>query len=166
MLHTRIDTPIGALLAVGDDAGRLTGTWFDRAPVPGSRRDDGAFAALRDQFEAYFAGDLTMFDVPMALAGTTWQRSVWDALQTIPYGLTLTYGQVAARLGRPSAARAVGAANGRNPVSVIVPCHRLVGSTGKLTGYLGGLERKRWLIDHERRVAARSSAALSGAVSK
>lgn len=153
MLCSRIDTPIGPLLAAGD-RGRLTGMWFDRAPGPGWRRDDAAFAALRDQLDAYFAGDARAFDVPLELAGTPWQREVWDALRAIPFGATMTYGELAARLGRPAAARAVGAANGRNPVSVIVPCHRLVGASGKLTGYLGGLERKEWLIAHERRIAA------------
>jgi methylated-DNA-[protein]-cysteine S-methyltransferase len=162
MIHTLIDTPLDPLLAVGDDDGRLTGLWFDRAPAPESRRDDRAFATLREQVDAYFAGDLTAFDVPLQMAGTPWQREVWQALQTVPYGQTMSYGELAARLGRPSAARAVGAANGRNPVSVIVPCHRLIGASGALTGYLGGLERKRWLIDHEER----SSAALTGAVSK
>ncbi len=161
MIHTLIDTPLDPLLAVGDDAGRLTGLWFDRSPAPESRRDDRAFATLREQVDAYFAGDLTAFDVPLLVAGTPWQRQVWQALQAVPYGQTMSYGELAARLGRPSAARAVGAANGRNPVSVIVPCHRLIGASGALTGYLGGLERKRWLIDHER-----SSAALTGAVSK
>jgi methylated-DNA-[protein]-cysteine S-methyltransferase len=161
MIHTHIHTPLDPVLAVGDDDGRLAGLWFDRPAPAGSRRDDEAFAALRDQIGAYFAGEPVAFDVPLALAGTPWQREVWQALQAIPYGETMSYGELAARLGRPSAARAVGAANGRNPVSVIVPCHRLIGASGALTGYLGGIERKRWLIDHER-----SSAALTGAVSK
>lgn len=176
MLWTNVDTPIGPLLATADAAGCVTGTWFDREAAPDWRRDDAAFATLRRQLGAYFAGRLDAFDVPLALAGTPWQRSVWSALQAIPYGHTLTYGELAARLGRPAAARAVGAANGRNPVSVVVPCHRLVGASGGLTGYLGGLERKRWLIAHEWRFAtaapaaqpsdARPNAAATGAVSK
>ena len=153
MRCAQIDTPIGPLLAAGDDRGCLTGAWFDRSPAPGWRRDDAAFAALREQLDGYFAGDRQAFDVPLALAGTPWQHEVWDALRAIPFGSTLTYGELAARLGRPAAARAVGAANGRNPVSVIVPCHRLVGAGGGLTGYLGGVERKGWLIAHERRAA-------------
>ena len=155
MRYTRMDTPIGPLLATADEAGRLTGLWFDRAAAPGWTRDEPAFAALRDQLDAYFAGEGRAFDVPMALSGTPWQRSVWAALREIPLGRTLTYGELAARLGRPGSARAVGAANGRNPVSIVVPCHRLVGASGGLRGYLGGLERKGWLIAHERRVAAR-----------
>lgn len=154
MIHTRIDTPIGALLAAGDDLGRVTGLWFDRAPAPGWVRDDRALAALREQVDAYFAGDLQAFDLRIAARGTPWQRRVWDALAEIPFGQTTTYGELAARIGRPTAARAVGAANGRNPVSLVVPCHRLVGARGALTGYLGGLDRKEWLIAHERRVAA------------
>jgi methylated-DNA-[protein]-cysteine S-methyltransferase len=146
---TVVDTPIGPLLATGDDAGALTGLWFDRSPRDGWQRDDDAFDALHDQLGAYFAGDLREFDVPLAPVGTAWQRSVWDALREVPYGMTLSYGELAARLGRPTASRAVGAANGRNPISVIVPCHRLIGSTGALTGYAGGLERKAWLLQHE-----------------
>ena len=175
MRYTHMDTPIGPMLGTADDAGRLTGLWFDRVDAPGWTRDDAAFAALRDQLDAYFAGRGRAFDVPVAASGTPWQCSVWAALREIPYGQTLTYGDLAARLGRPGAARAVGAANGRNAMSIVVPCHRLVGASGGLTGYLGGLERKAWLIAHERRVAAgsaqvgpdaRAAAALSGAVSK
>jgi methylated-DNA-[protein]-cysteine S-methyltransferase len=147
--HTVVHTPIGPLLATAADAGALSGLWFDRAPADGSRRDDDAFAGLREQLDAYFAGDLREFDLPLAPAGTAWQRAVWDALADVPYGTTLSYGELAARLGRPSACRAVGAANGRNPISVIVPCHRLIGSNGALTGYAGGLERKAWLLQHE-----------------
>jgi methylated-DNA-[protein]-cysteine S-methyltransferase len=148
--YTVLDTPIGPLLATSGDDDGLTGLWFDRGPRAGWRRDDEAFGALREQADAYFAGDLREFDLPLAPAGTEWQRAVWDALLDVPYGTTLSYGELAARLGRPSACRAVGAANGRNPISVIVPCHRLVGSTGALTGYAGGLERKAWLLEHER----------------
>lgn len=148
--YTVVDTPIGPLLATADYSGALTGLWFDRPPGEGWLREDATFAALREQVDAYFAGDLRDFDLPLAPAGTAWQRAVWDALMDVPYGATLSYGELAARLGRPSACRAVGAANGRNPISVIVPCHRLVGSTGALTGYGGGLERKAWLLEHER----------------
>ena len=148
--YTVVDTPIGPLLATGDDDA-ITGLWFDREPAAGWQRDDdrGVLADLRDQLDAYFAGDLREFDLPLEPAGTPWQRAVWDALQEVPYGTTLSYGELAARLGRPTASRAVGAANGRNPISVIVPCHRLIGSSGALTGYAGGLERKAWLLQHE-----------------
>jgi methylated-DNA-[protein]-cysteine S-methyltransferase len=148
--YTVVDTPIGPLLATAGDDGGITGLWFDREPAPGWERDgDGVFDTLRDQLDAYFSGDLREFDLPLAPAGTPWQRAVWDALQQVPYGTTLSYGELAARLGRPTASRAVGAANGRNPISVIVPCHRLIGSSGALTGYAGGLERKAWLLQHE-----------------
>jgi len=147
--YTAVDTPIGPLLATAGDDG-LTGLWFDREPAPGWERDgDGVLDTLRDQLDAYFSGTLREFDLPLAPAGTPWQRAVWDALQEVPYGTTMSYGELAARLGRPTASRAVGAANGRNPISVIVPCHRLVGSSGALTGYAGGLERKAWLLQHE-----------------
>jgi methylated-DNA-[protein]-cysteine S-methyltransferase len=147
---TVVDTPIGPLLATADDAGALTGLWFDRAPEPAWERDDAPFQRLHDQLGAYFAGELREFDLSMAPAGTEWQRTVWGALAEVPYGETLSYGELAAQVGRPTASRAVGAANGRNPISVIVPCHRLIGSTGALTGYAGGLERKEWLLRHER----------------
>jgi methylated-DNA-[protein]-cysteine S-methyltransferase len=150
MRWTTIDTPIGPLLAACDADGRLSGLWFDRAPAAGWERDDGAFTLLREQLDSYFAGDLRAFDLPLAAGGTPWQRSVWQALMAIPYGQTVSYGDLAGRLGHPAAARAVGAANGRNPISVIVPCHRLVGARGALTGYAGGIDRKRWLIAHER----------------
>ena len=150
MNYTEMDTPIGPLLATADDAGAVTGLWFDRAPDAAWSRDDCALAPLREQLDLYFAGALRRFDLPLAAPGTPWQRAVWDALLEVPFGQTMSYGALAARLGRPSACRAVGAANGRNPISVIVPCHRLIGSTGSLTGYGGGLERKAWLLEHER----------------
>ena len=151
MRWTTIATPIGPLLAAADDDARLCGLWFDREPVPGWHRDDAALGPAREQIDAYFAGDLREFDLPLGTAGTAWQRSVWDALRAIPYGATASYSQLARQLGRPAAARAVGAANGRNPLSVVVPCHRLVGARGALTGYAGGIDRKRWLLEHERR---------------
>jgi methylated-DNA-[protein]-cysteine S-methyltransferase len=150
MRQARIDTPIGPLVASADDDGRLSALRF-ADDNPASPADDAAFAALRAQLDAYFAGDLQRFEVPLAPAGTAWQQAVWTALTQMPYAATSTYAALAARLGRPSAARAVGAANGRNPIAIVVPCHRLVGSTGALTGYAGGLDRKRWLLAHERR---------------
>jgi methylated-DNA-[protein]-cysteine S-methyltransferase len=148
MRAATIDTPIGPLLATADEDDGLTGLWFDREPPPGA--EPAPLTAVREQLAAYFAGGLRDgFDLPLAAAGTAWQRAVWDALVQIPYGQTVSYGQLAARLGRPHAARAVGAANGRNPLSVVVPCHRLVGATGALTGYGGGISRKEWLLRHE-----------------
>ena len=117
----------------------------------------GSPFAAAAQLSDYFAGRLTSFDLPVTMTGTAFQRLVWSALREIPYGTTVSYGELAARIGRPSAARAVGLANGRNPISIIVPCHRVVGSDGSLTGYGGGLERKRYLLALERRVAAAGS---------
>lgn len=104
-----------------------------------------------EQLHAYFTGDLMLFDLPLAPRGTPFQHAVWKALAGIPYGETRTYRDIATAIGRPNAVRAVGAANGRNPLSLVVPCHRVIGSNGTLTGYAGGLERKRWLLQHERR---------------
>jgi methylated-DNA-[protein]-cysteine S-methyltransferase len=108
--------------------------------------------AARQQLEAYFAGDLRAFDLPLAAAGTSFQREVWAQLVRIPYGGVWSYGELARRVGRPSAARAVGGANGRNPISIVVPCHRVVGTDGSLTGFGGGIECKRRLLAHERQV--------------
>jgi methylated-DNA-[protein]-cysteine S-methyltransferase len=147
-LYSQVDSPIGPLLVTGDgDA--VTGLYMDREPERG-RRDDAAFAHARAQLGAYFAGELARFEIPLAARGTEFQRRVWHALGEIPYGETTTYGELAAAIGRPDACRAVGLANGRNPISIVVPCHRVIGSGGALTGYGGGIERKRWLLAHER----------------
>jgi methylated-DNA-[protein]-cysteine S-methyltransferase len=153
LVHDHLDSPIGRLLLVGDGRA-LTGLYVadhDRAPVPaaGSTRDPAPFAEARDQLDGYFAGRRTAFTVPLHLVGTPFQVAVWSALLDVPYGSTLSYGELADQLGRPSASRAVGAANGRNPISVIVPCHRIVGADGSLTGYGWGVERKAWLLRHE-----------------
>lgn len=144
-----IDSPIGPLTLAGQD-GMLTHLlMLDHAHAPdgsGWIRDDTAFAAAVEQLDAYFAGELIAFDLEVQLTGTAFQRRVWAALRTIPYGQTRSYGQLAAQIGAPSASRAVGLANGRNPVSIIVPCHRVIGSNGSLTGYGGGIERKRALL--------------------
>jgi methylated-DNA-[protein]-cysteine S-methyltransferase len=103
----------------------------------------------REQLEEYFAGTRTAFDLPLAADGSAFERRVWDLLRTLPYGTTTSYGVLARRLGDAKATRAVGAANGRNPIPIIVPCHRVVGARGELTGFGGGLERKRWLLEHE-----------------
>ena len=160
-LHSLASSPIGDLLLLGtptDSGTALTGLYFaphpDRLPPADSRRDDAAFAAAREQLDAYFAGDLREFDLPLAAQGTPFQREVWDALREIPYGTTTSYGAIARRLGRPvGAARAVGACNGRNPIGLVVPCHRVIGASGGIVGYAGGLDRKRWLLAHEARVA-------------
>ena len=143
-----IATPLGPFELIASDAG-LTRARFagHAAPAP---EPDGPLADAAAQLEAYFAGDLQAFDVALDLGGTPFQRAVWDALRAIPYGETTTYRELAAQLGRPAAVRAVGAAVGRTPVPVVVPCHRVLGSDGSLTGYVGGLERKRALLDLER----------------
>jgi methylated-DNA-[protein]-cysteine S-methyltransferase len=152
-LFTRIPTPVGDLLLAGD-GGELSAIWIDGqrwAPVvgPGWREAADPFAPARRQLEEYFAGERTAFELPLRRTGTPFQRQVWSALDRIPYGETRTYGELAATVGRPRAARAVGAANGQNPFCIVVPCHRLVGSGGGLVDYAAGLEVKRWLLDHE-----------------
>ena len=118
-------------------------------------RDDHALREARRQLEAYFAGELELFDLPVTMHGTPFQLRVWEALRSIPYGETVSYAEIARRIGNATAVRAVGAANGRNPVPIVVPCHRVIGADGSLTGYGGGIERKKWLLAHEGR--ARSS---------
>jgi methylated-DNA-[protein]-cysteine S-methyltransferase len=148
LFHT-IDSPIGELLLTGDGHA-LTGLHMEPFRVsPDWRRDPAAFAAAQEQLRAYFAGELREFDLPLAPHGTDFQMRVWEALRAIPYGETASYQEVAAMVGKPHASRAVGAANGRNPIAVIVPCHRVIGADGTLTGYGGGLERKRILLDLE-----------------
>jgi methylated-DNA-[protein]-cysteine S-methyltransferase len=152
---TYAPTPVGEVLLTADGSGHLTGIYWPehrRAPKPGAgwERDDAAFAGVREQLAEYFAGERTGFDLPAAPRGTPFQHRVWDALKEIPFGATVTYGELAERIGRPTAARAVGLANGRNPLSIVVPCHRVVGSGGVLTGYAGGLDVKRRLLEHER----------------
>jgi methylated-DNA-[protein]-cysteine S-methyltransferase len=152
-LYTLFDSPIGELLAVGDGVSltelHMQGGRTRASIDPSWVRDDAAFAEVRDQLDQYFAGRRSSFDVPLAMAGGPFERRVWDELLTIPYGQTASYGEIADRIGSPGAARAVGLANGRNPIAVIVPCHRVIGADGSLTGYGGGLERKRLLLDLE-----------------
>ena len=160
-----VQTPLGPVVVVtADDA--LVGLWFQGSrgtpPLPGpTQRIDELIALVGRQLDEYFSGARTRFDIPIRLNGTPFQLEVWSALLTIPHAHTSTYGAIARRIGRPAAARAVGAANGQNPISIIVPCHRLVGSDGALTGYGGGIDRKAWLLNHERRVAAMGAAAIS-----
>ena len=151
---TTMESPVGTLTLTAVD-GRLTGLHMDgqrHAPTSSEdwERDDDGLAAVVDQLEAYFAGSRETFDVPLDLQGTDFQRRVWAGLLEIPYGETMSYGELARRVARPGASRAVGLANGRNPVAIIVPCHRVIGADGTLTGYGGGLDRKVWLLDHER----------------
>lgn len=147
-----LTTPIGELLLVSDGAA-LTAVQFDDArrgaPTPDGA-DDPVIAEAAAQLRAYFAGERTTFDLPLRAAGTPFEQGVWRALEQIPYGETTSYGELAARLGEPGAARAVGRANGRNPIPIVVPCHRVIGADGSLTGFGGGLECKRALLDLER----------------
>jgi len=153
-IHTLIDSPVGELLLTGDGEAlsRLAFVQSRRpevaAALRGSRVDDG-FPAVRAQLEEYFAGRRRDFELPLALHGSEFELRVWDALRRIPYGATTSYGAVARSIGHPDGARAVGLANGRNPIAVIVPCHRVIGADGSLTGYGGGLHRKRFLLDLE-----------------
>jgi len=158
---TRFPSPLGELVLTASGTA-LTAVFFPichHGPAPeeqlGWLEDDGrgpggtVLARARQQLSEYLARTRTSFDLPLAPRGTAFQRRVWDALRAIPYGTTTSYGELARRLGDPSATRAVGAANGKNPIPIIVPCHRVVGSRGELTGFGGGLDRKRWLLEHE-----------------
>jgi methylated-DNA-[protein]-cysteine S-methyltransferase len=152
-----LDSPIGELLLTGSDRA-LTGIWMlshrDECKRTAKMvRDDAAFAEVRRQLAAYFAGESTTFDLALAAEGTGFQHRVWRALCAIPYGATISYGELARRIGQPGAARAVGLANGANPIPIVVPCHRVIGADGSLTGFGGGIERKRWLLAHEARTA-------------
>ena len=148
-MQTRIiDSPVGPLRLTAED-GFLTGVYFG-----GGVSDSGESGILdraEAQLSAYFRGELKEFDLPIRQNGTPFQLTVWNALKEIPYGETVSYGDIARAIGRPKACRAVGLANHNNPISIIVPCHRVVGSTGTLTGYGGGLEAKRWLLELEQK---------------
>jgi methylated-DNA-[protein]-cysteine S-methyltransferase len=151
--HRTIESPVGELTLVATD-GVLSGVYMEgqaHMPDPATfgERDDAGFEEVIDQLGEYFAGERTEFTLPVRLEGTGFQRRIWRTLTTIPYGETWTYGQLADAVGRRDRIRAVGAANGRNPLAVVVPCHRVVGGDGKLTGYAGGLARKRFLLDLE-----------------
>jgi methylated-DNA-[protein]-cysteine S-methyltransferase len=151
--YRTVDSPVGKLTLAGS-AGRLRHLrMVDQTYEPSRadwRPDDTAFPDAVDQLEEYFRGERTEFDVELDLVGTAFQRRVWAALLTIPYGETRSYGQIAAQLDAPGASRAVGLANGHNPIGIIVPCHRVIGANGSLTGYGGGLDRKRALLDLEK----------------
>lgn len=158
-VHYRvIDSPIGPLTLAGDGSTLMHLRMADQSHEPDRSAwhpaGPDAFADVAEQLDAYFAGSLTEFDVDLELAGTEFQRRVWAALQTIPYGETRSYGEIAGQIGSPSASRAVGLANGRNPISIIVPCHRVVGAAGSMTGYAGGIDRKRMLLSLESKVGS------------
>lgn len=152
--YRTVDSPIGPLTLAGHGSVLTHLRMVDQTYEP-SRADwlpdADAFADAADQLTAYFAGELLTFDVEFDLQGTEFQQRVWNALLTIPYGETRSYGEIAEQIGAPNAARAVGLANGHNPISIIVPCHRVIGATGKLTGYGGGLQRKQTLLQLEKR---------------
>ncbi|GAB3433514.1 methylated-DNA--[protein]-cysteine S-methyltransferase [Actinophytocola sediminis] len=155
-MHALMDSPVGQLTLVGSE-GNLSGLYMtDQRYRPAEAnfgdRDDAMFAGIIGQLDEYFGGERTEFTVSLAPRGSAFQQTVWNALREVPYGETVTYGELAAQIGRPSAARAIGHANGHNPISIIVPCHRVIGAGGALTGYGGGLPRKRFLLDHERRL--------------
>jgi methylated-DNA-[protein]-cysteine S-methyltransferase len=152
-----IPSPIGPLTLVSDGTHLLElhmGPAHEALVRVGDAQRDAA-GVLRDaraQVEAYFAGELRTFDLPLRAQGTAFQQRVWSALERIPFGTTASYGAIAAAVGAPGSARAVGAANGRNPIAIVVPCHRVIGASGALVGYGGGLDRKTWLLTHEARV--------------
>lgn len=157
-------SPVGPLLLAGTTAG-LTHVLFGEGPRPSApaadwHEDAAAFDAARGQLDEYFAGTRRAFDLPLAPAGTPFQRAVWSLLRAIPFGDTRCYRDLAVAMGKPGAMRAVGLANGRNPLSIVVPCHRVIGSDGSLTGFGGGLEAKRFLLDHEQRVLGRATPTL------
>jgi methylated-DNA-[protein]-cysteine S-methyltransferase len=163
--RTIFGSPLGPLLLVSDGSA-LRALHFSRARSPADPADaldagDGLLVEARGQVEEYLRGERRLFDLPLALGGTPFQRRVWEELGRIPFGETVSYRQIAERIGTPGAVRAVGLANGANPVAIIVPCHRVIGSDGRLTGYGGGLPNKRWLLDHEARVAGRAPRALA-----
>ena len=165
MKYDYIDTPIGRLLVAASDAGlahvRFDDDERDAVIAPDWRRDRAGVADAWMQLSEYFAGERRVFDLPLAAPyGTAFQRRVWSVLPAIPYGQTIHYGELARRTGNPKASRAVGAANGANPLPIVVPCHRVIGANGTLTGFGGGLPTKRWLLEHEWRYASVPAFAL------
>lgn len=143
-----IQSPVGLLkLTAGDTA--LTGVWLNAKGTPDRGRASGVLAEVEQQLAAYFAGKLQTFDLPLVLSGTPFQCEVWTMLRYIPFGETCSYAELADRIGRPAAVRAVGAANGQNPIPIVIPCHRVIGKNGTLTGFGGGLPMKKWLLTHE-----------------
>lgn len=160
--YRTVDSPVGPLTLAGRDGLLMHLRMVDQTYEPsheGWERDDRVFPEAAEQLDSYFAGERTDFDLRLDLVGTPFQLRVWDTLLTIPYGQTRSYGEIARQIGSPTAFRAVGLANGHNPIGIIVPCHRVIGANGSLTGYGGGLDRKRALLELEKR---RNSPALFG----
>lgn len=163
--RTTMNSPIGELTLLANDDGLVAIDWSDdtghHTAVPDghdvddvSANDHSVLRQAADQLDQYFEGERTRFDLPLAASGTAFQHQAWEALVRIPFGETVSYGEQALMLGDKNKARAVGAANGKNPIPIIVPCHRVVGSNGHLTGFAGGLDNKAWLLDHEFKVRA------------
>lgn len=166
MHYTLHASPVGTLRLTGRD-GALCGVEFPHGKYtrplgPDWHEDAAPFAEVCGQLDAYFAGECQAFDVPLAPQGTPFQLRVWEQLRLIPFGQTISYGELARRVGDPNASRAVGAANGQNPISIIVPCHRVIGADGSLTGFGGGVETKRALLEHEHRHAGLFAAIDAG----
>ncbi|TCP35031.1 methylated-DNA-[protein]-cysteine S-methyltransferase [Sphingomonas sp. BK235] len=157
LYRTTMDSPVGTLTLVASDAGLVAVLWPDDSPgrvrlaAAEERAGHPVLAAARTQIGEYFVGQRRVFDLPLAPNGSAFQHQVWAALAAIPHGETRSYGDIARAIGRPTASRAVGAANARNPLSIVVPCHRVIGTSGELTGFAGGLAAKRHLLAHERR---------------
>ena len=167
-VFTSLPSPVGTLKLVAGDRGLVAVLWPDDRPGRvrlGAMREEANHPILVqavDELGDYFSGRRTAFAVPLDFRGTAFQKQVWAALLTIPFGETRTYGQIAAQLGAPTASRAVGAANGRNPISIIAPCHRVVGANGQLTGFAGGLDAKAFLLGHEARLPGQPGVRLAG----
>ncbi|WP_298938024.1 methylated-DNA--[protein]-cysteine S-methyltransferase [uncultured Ruegeria sp.] len=153
LFYTYFDSPVGRLLLAGDQKSlhflSFPGGHKAFGPQPAWTMSDVHFDAVKEQLSLYFSGSLEVFDLPLTLHGTDFQKRVWELLMEISFGATRTYGRLAEKLGTPKASRAVGAANGSNPIPIIIPCHRVIGSTGKLTGFGGGIDTKRFLLDLE-----------------
>jgi methylated-DNA-[protein]-cysteine S-methyltransferase len=165
-----IDSPLGQIFVQGDGQ-FVTGLYLPphegwQEPDASWQQSDAPFAPVREQLAEYFAGGRQQFDVPLKLAGTPFQQRVWQELVRIPFGTTISYGQLAQRVGKPTASRAVGRANGCNPISIIVPCHRVIGANGKLTGYGGGIDKKQWLLAWERSATVAEPRSLFNTVDK
>lgn len=157
MSRTTLSTPIGDLTVVADERSIVAIHWGsgdEVAATPVDRDDHPILELAAGQLDEYFAGDRTDFELPLEPRGTPFQQAAWAALREIPFGETITYGEQAQRLGDKNKSRAVGAANGKNPIPIVVPCHRVVGTNGHLTGFAGGLDTKAWLLDHEFAVRA------------
>ena len=168
MFFSTVPSPVGRLTMLGEGED-LVGLYFDHDPEAtkaraGAVRDDRHLQRAAAELEEYFAGARTRFDLPLAPRGTEFQKAVWRALVRIPFGETATYGQIARSIGQPAASRAIGGANHRNPIAIVIPCHRVIGADGSMTGYGGGLDRKRLLLDLEARVASSGQLGLPGAV--